>query len=123
MACDLGRGQMTQKRQIMMTPQAVIHVEALQSRPAPGVRKTYTDRLADLQKMADQLADEIQVADADVGKRLTWLREYAKILPLLERAERRHTVQIDKRGVDDMTDAELRKAVKDLQNLDSRKGL
>ena len=103
-----------EKRKIMMTPQAVIHVEALKDRPTPGCRKTYTDRLASLQAMADRLAEEIEVADADVGKRLTWLREYAKILPLLERAERRHSVQIDKRSVEDMTDAELRKAVKDL---------
>lgn len=103
-----------------MTPQAVHNVETLKNREPPKDRKTYTDRLAMLQSMADGLAEEIQIADGDVGKRLTWLREYAKILPLLERAERRHTVQIEKRGVDDMTDAELRQAVKDLQTRESR---
>lgn len=108
-----------QKRKIVMTPQAAHNVETLKNREAPMGRKTYTDRLAMLQSMADGLAEEIQIADGDVGKRLTWLREYAKILPLLERAERRHTVQIEKRGVDDMTDAELRQAVKDLQKRES----
>jgi hypothetical protein len=114
---------MTGKRQILMTPHAAVQVAAIKDRPSPGARKTYTDRLAELQRMADTLAEEIQVADADVGKRLTWLREYAKILPLLERAERRHQIVIDKRSVDDMTDAELRKAVKDLQALDNRKAV
>lgn len=103
-----------------MTPQAVHNVGTLKNREPSKDRKTYTDRLAMLQSMADGLAEEIQIADGDVGKRLTWLREYAKILPLLERAERRHTVQIEKRGVDDMTDAELRQAVKDLQSRESR---
>lgn len=115
---------MADKRVVNMSPHAQIQVAALKRRAEPSttsnVRKTYTDRLSDLQGMADQLAEEIQVADADIGKRLGWIREYAKILPLLERAERRHTIQIDKRGVDDMTDAELRKAVKDMEASDKR---
>ena len=69
-----------QKRKILMTPQAAHNVETLKTRQKPTIRKTYTDRLAALQAMADRLADEIELADADVGKRLNWLREYAKIL-------------------------------------------
>lgn len=107
-------------RRVLMTPQALLHVDALKdvarskSLDASGKRRTYTDRLAQLQKMADRLGDEIESADEELGKKLIWLREYAKILPLLERAERKHNVTVEKRSVDDLTDEELSQMNRDI---------
>ena len=105
-------------RKILMTPQAALHVEALRERttaPVERRRMSYTDRLSQLQTMADRLGEEIQVADADLGKRLNWLRDYAKLLPLLERAERKHNIALEKRNVEDLTDEELRQANRDIE--------
>lgn len=61
--------------------------------------------------------DQVACSDEPLPKRVAMLKDAAKLLPLLDRAEQKHRVTIKRRSVEDMTDRDLEKAVAALARL------
>lgn len=108
--------------EIIINRQAALSVEAMQARSVARVAaenfagsvkrtKNYAALLSDLWAMAENIMDQVACSDEPLPKRVAMLKDAAKLLPLLDRAEQRHMVTIKRRAVADMTDKELEKAV------------
>ena len=116
------------RAEIVINRQAALSVEALQGRSAARVAadefsgsvkrtKNYAALLSDLWAMAENILDQVAISDEPLPKKVAMLKDAAKLLPLLDRAEQKHRVTIKRRSVEDMTDQELAKAVQALARL------
>lgn len=108
--------------EIVINRQTALSVEAMQSRSAARVAadafsgsvrrtKNYAALLSDLWAMAENIMDQVAISDEPLPKRVAMLKDAAKLLPLLDRAEQKHRVTIKRRSVEDLTDNELAQAV------------
>lgn len=108
--------------EIIINRQAQLSVEAMQNRTAARQEadrfsgsvtrtKNYAALLSDLWAMTENILDQVACSDESLPKRVAMLKDAAKLLPLLDRAEQKHRVSIKRRAVEDMTDKDLEKAV------------
>jgi len=105
--------------EIVITRQAELSVEATRhaKRQADHFSgsvsrtKNYAALLSDLWALAENMLEQVALSDEPLPKRVAMLKDAAKLLPLLDRAEQRHRVTIKRRAVEDMTDQDLERAV------------
>jgi len=90
------------------------------ARPTAGSvgndRASVADMLAKLHELCATLLHELDITDAPITKRIAMAKDVAKLLPLLARAERNVVKQVNRKDVEDMTDGELRRALRLVRN-------
>lgn len=108
------------KPQILMAPQASMALERIKASQhvvRPKERKrSVADMLSQLYEIAGGMLEELNMADEPLNKRLAMAKDVAKLLPLLDRAERKSKSYHRNKAVEDMTDSELTKAYKALKS-------
>lgn len=75
----------------------------------PSLRShSVAEMLSTLNAQAGMLIEELARAEEPLAKRISMAKDVAKLLPLLDRAERRCSPTVRGKAVEDMTDQELR---------------
>ena len=102
-------------------PQVTVDASATQSLERAKVAQVIepqanvADMLGTLHAQAALILRELALAEEPLAKRIAMAKDVAKLLPLLDRAERRCGGRIKDKNVDDMSDKELRLAYKALK--------
>lgn len=107
------------KPQIIMAPTASMALERIKAsqgaaRPTSH-KRSVADMLSQLYEIAGGMLEELNIAEEPLNKRLAMAKDVAKLLPLLDRAERRSKSYHRNKAVEDMTDGELTKAYRALK--------
>jgi hypothetical protein len=82
--------------------------------------RSYADILSDLYIQTDQVLADIATSGDPPLKRAEALRTVAKILPLLQQAEKNARTSIKRKAIEQLTDAELDKYARAMQPRKSR---
>lgn len=70
-------------------------------------RRNFASLLSDLWELTEDTMDQVRVCDDPLPKKAAMIRELARTLPLLDRAEQRHRTALKDRNIDDATDQEI----------------
>lgn len=71
--------------------------------------------LSQLHEIAGMLIEEVATTDAPAATRLAMARDMAKLIPLLAKAEKSVHKRVNNKDIEDMTDQELRRALKSVK--------
>lgn len=99
------------------TSRMIKRMGARREAPRATARRSVADMLSQLYDIAGGMLDELNETDAPLNKRLTMAKDVAKLLPLLDRAERKAKAYHKGKAVEDMTDGELAKAYREIRVL------
>lgn len=116
-----GAAGVMKKPQIIMAPTTSMALERIkasqgaQGKTSRGQKRSVADMLSQLYEIAGGMLEELNLADEPLNKRLAMAKDVAKLLPLLDRAERRSKSYHRNKAVEDMTDGELTKAYRALK--------
>lgn len=107
--------RVTTKPQIVLSQAASASLNRIVDGKAsaqPMAGASVADMLSHLHAVAAQLLSEMATADEPIAKRIAMAKDVAKLLPLLAKAERNVHKGWRNKDVEDMTDGELRRALK-----------
>lgn len=79
---------------------------------AHTARKDVSAMLSQLYDIAGRMLDELEMADLPLEKRLTLAEKAGRLLPILDKAERRARMLAVGKAPEEMTDGELLRALK-----------
>lgn len=70
-------------------------------------RRNFASLLSDLWELTEDTMEQVRVCSDPLPKKAAMIRELARTLPLLDRAEQRHRTALKDRNIDDATDEEV----------------
>lgn len=105
---------MDKKPAIIMSALAEHSLARITAKPTAAKQQgaSVADMLGKLHELCACLLHELDITDQPIAKRIAMAKDVAKLLPLLAKAERNVVKAVGRKDVEDMTDGELRKALK-----------